>query len=711
MIYYISFLRRYCDAKIPGKPLFPPGRLLFILQQEAVSVTLLYSRNPVPKTLNDGGKTMRDARHGVDSRLGIGLCLASLLLLLLPALLPAPGLAADINLSSKTYLLYYEREVAGGDDQQFAPLYEYISGDASNLGGYPLSFHFYGWGRVDLADDTDDDGTGGDLASAYLQYLHPTGNAEMRLGRFFLTEGGAAEILDGIFLKGRTPVGLGLSVFGGVPVEQTITSTDEGDSIYGGRLFFARAGVAEIGVSYLMEKGDFQGDDREMVGGDLWFSPGIPVVLTGRADYNVSTSSLARQRYALRLMPYSRLDLAVGYEEYTYKDLFQTALHSAFLSPTIDNTDEVKVLFAIADFQIAEGLTVEAGVKSIKHDLSNPGDATRAELGLRYAYNDRNDVAGLSAAFVSADRAENEYQEFRAFAIYSPGLWRFSLDALTQRYEEQISGIDDAYQVVGSAGVQALPYLKFSGDVTYTRSPRFTEDYAGLVRVSIDLSTSTGDGSLGRAGKEETKAAAAETPPVETALPETELPAAGGDIAGRTVKAPEPVPVAIPTPQEDRQAKAVSDPGAYLNQVASEIRAKFQDAIVGRRGEVVEFTLPSDLVFDVGSEVVKPAARESLATTAEILKRYPETLVTIEGHTDSKGLVKSNQELSEKRARTVFDILVQNGIPPLRLSMRGYGERFPIADNATAKGRQANRRVQMKIRLDRSLKSRQGQGG
>jgi outer membrane protein OmpA-like peptidoglycan-associated protein len=145
--------------------------------------------------------------------------------------------------------------------------------------------------------------------------------------------------------------------------------------------------------------------------------------------------------------------------------------------------------------------------------------------------------------------------------------------------------------------------------------------------------------------------------------------------------------------------------------MASEIRAKFQDAIVGRRGEVVEFTLPSDLAFNVGSEEVKPAARKSLATAAEILKRYPETLVTIEGHTDSMGMLESNQELSEKRARTVFDILVRNGVSPMRLSMRGYGERFPIADNATAKGRQANRRVQMKIRLDRNLKSRQGQGG
>ena len=150
---------------------------------------------------------MRDARHGVAPRLFLGLCSAALLLL--PAVLPAPCRAADITLSSRTYLLFYEREVVGGEKNKFAPLYEYLSGDASDLGGKPLAFHFYGWGRFDLADDTDDKGYGGDIGSAFLQYLHPTGNAEMRLGRFFFTEGVAAEILDGAFVKTTTPIGLG----------------------------------------------------------------------------------------------------------------------------------------------------------------------------------------------------------------------------------------------------------------------------------------------------------------------------------------------------------------------------------------------------------------------------------------------------------------------------------------------------------------------
>jgi len=144
---------------------------------------------------------------------------------------------------------------------------------------------------------------------------------------------------------------------------------------------------------------------------------------------------------------------------------------------------------------------------------------------------------------------------------------------------------------------------------------------------------------------------------------------------------------------------------------AAEIRTTFPKAVVKRQGEELDFTLSSDLVFDVGSEEIKPSARRSIDAVAGILKRYPDTLVTIEGHTDSSGSEVFNQGLSERRARRVFDLLVQNGVQALRLTMRGYGERVPVADNLTPEGRVANRRVQFKIRPDNNLKTRQGQGG
>jgi len=414
--------------------------------------------------------------------------------LLLPLLFAGTAQAADLSLSSKTYGLLYQRELAGGQKDRYAPLYEYLSADAANLGGKPLSFHFYGWGRIDLDKDSGSGSTSGEVGSVYLEYLHPEGNAQAKLGRFFLTEGGAMEIIDGAFVKATTPIGLGVSLFGGAPVEYSIlNNTSAGDSLYGGRVFFVRPGFVEIGGTYLKEKGSFQdGKDRELVGGDLWLRVAPPVELTGQATYNRSVSEMASQRYAVRIVPGSTVDISAGYESYTYKGLFQSTLNPAFVSPAVDNDDKVRTIFGIVDWAFVPGWTLEVAAKNIRHDKSDPGDANRGEVGLRYSYNDKKDTAGLSAAFVSADREENEYQEYRGFATYSPAKLRLALDALTQQYKKEINGKKNQYQVVAAAGYQLLASLQLSGNLTYTQSPNFQEDWAGLIRVNYDFATSTG---------------------------------------------------------------------------------------------------------------------------------------------------------------------------------------------------------------------------
>lgn len=413
--------------------------------------------------------------------------------LLFPLLLAGTAPAADLSLSSKTYGLLYQRELAGGQKDRYAPLYEYLSTDVANLGGKPLSFHFNGWGRVDLEKDSGSGSTSGDVGSLYLEYLHPEGNAQAKLGRFFLTEGAAMEIIDGAFVKTTTPVGLGVSLYGGTPVEYSILNgSQRGSSLYGGRVFFAKAGFTEIGASYLKENGSFQGRDRELYGGDLWLRVAGPVEFTGQAMYNESMKEMASQRYAVRIVPGSTFDISAGYESYTYKGLFQTALTPQFVSPSVDNNDKVRTIFGIVDWAFVPGWTLEVAAKHIRHDNSDPGDAKRGEVGVRYSYNDKKDVAGLSAAFVTADQAENEYREYRGFASYSPSKLRVTLDALTQRYKEEIYGKKNAYQVVGTVGYQVLAALQLSGNVTYTQSPNFQEDWAGLVRLAYDLGISTG---------------------------------------------------------------------------------------------------------------------------------------------------------------------------------------------------------------------------
>ena len=79
------------------------------------------------------------------------------------------------------------------------------------------------------------------------------------------------------------------------------------------------------------------------------------------------------------------------------------------------------------------------------------------------------------------------------------------------------------------------------------------------------------------------------------------------------------------------------------------------------------------------------------------MNQYPQTNITIAGHTDSTGTETHNKQLSEKRAANVKNALVGEGVNPARMSAIGYGESKPIADNGTAEGRQMNRRVTILI--------------
>jgi outer membrane protein OmpA-like peptidoglycan-associated protein len=129
-----------------------------------------------------------------------------------------------------------------------------------------------------------------------------------------------------------------------------------------------------------------------------------------------------------------------------------------------------------------------------------------------------------------------------------------------------------------------------------------------------------------------------------------------------------------------------------LNQLNQVLETKDTD-----RGLVV--SMP-DVLFDSGQYTLKPAARERLARISGIVLAYPDLRLAIEGHTDSIGSDAMNQRLSEKRAATVRDYLVNSAVPINSVTAAGFGKTRPIADNKTAAGRKLNRRVEMIISGD-----------
>jgi OOP family OmpA-OmpF porin len=91
-------------------------------------------------------------------------------------------------------------------------------------------------------------------------------------------------------------------------------------------------------------------------------------------------------------------------------------------------------------------------------------------------------------------------------------------------------------------------------------------------------------------------------------------------------------------------------------------------------------------------------SKASLEQAVASLKRYPQLKVEVAGYTDSVGNPDHNVDLSQRRAESVRDFLIEEGIPAEGLSAKGFGPADPIADNATAEGRAANRRVELHIR-------------
>lgn len=118
---------------------------------------------------------------------------------------------------------------------------------------------------------------------------------------------------------------------------------------------------------------------------------------------------------------------------------------------------------------------------------------------------------------------------------------------------------------------------------------------------------------------------------------------------------------------------------------------------IERRGETLTLRMAATAAFAVGSARLDDASRTHLVAIARVLRDYDASVVTVYGHTDDSGNAAGNQRLSEQRALAVLQLLGSEGVTARRLLAVGMGSREPIASNATPEGRDANRRVELRI--------------
>jgi outer membrane protein OmpA-like peptidoglycan-associated protein len=139
--------------------------------------------------------------------------------------------------------------------------------------------------------------------------------------------------------------------------------------------------------------------------------------------------------------------------------------------------------------------------------------------------------------------------------------------------------------------------------------------------------------------------------------------------------------------------------GQDLARQKAELESGFQNGQIDviNTGDELIVRMPQDILFAVDSSTVNAGLQSDLRVLADNLNKYPSSIVTVVGHTDSSGDASYNQQLSERRAASVVGILRNGGVASSRLRAVGAGEDRPIATNQTPEGRAQNRRVDITI--------------
>lgn len=142
--------------------------------------------------------------------------------------------------------------------------------------------------------------------------------------------------------------------------------------------------------------------------------------------------------------------------------------------------------------------------------------------------------------------------------------------------------------------------------------------------------------------------------------------------------------------------------GNDLDKQAAELRGSLNSNVgVTRVGDSLVVNMPQDVLFAVDSATLRPDLTNDIRTVASSLLRYPNTQIEVVGHTDNTGAAAYNQDLSQRRAVSVANVLRSSGVPDSRISAYGRGEDAPIATNQTPQGQAQNRRVEIVIRPNR----------
>ena len=144
--------------------------------------------------------------------------------------------------------------------------------------------------------------------------------------------------------------------------------------------------------------------------------------------------------------------------------------------------------------------------------------------------------------------------------------------------------------------------------------------------------------------------------------------------------------------------------GKNMDKQAKELQQAIPTADIQRVNEGIDITFESGLMFDLNSYAIKESYKSDLSSAADVFKKYPETNIVIEGHTDDTGTDDVNMALSKKRANAVKDFFIAKGLDQSRLTAKWYGESQPKFPNTNEENRKKNRRVELAVFANDKMK-------
>lgn len=450
---------------------------------------------------------------------------------LLATLVSAAGWAQEVNVYSTTMAQVWKQETPGFDKATYAPATQFLGIDATQLGSDALSLHLYGWGMTDLADQSSAIGkSGGYLTYGYLQYRFPQANAEIKAGRFMVTQGGGIEQVDGVSARADLRGGFTISAFGGRPVRFTsaldpAAKSDyefQHDVIFGTRLSYRIPKAGEIGLSYLQDGSNAAKDlpiaspvdySRRQMGVDIKLSPSAFFDFSGRTIFDVakhpdtpgnanSPSKIAEHDYNLSVKVADSLSLTGNFTERNFFAYFAGSnLQSLFRQ---DEKDKFRAFGGSVIWGSAASVEVVADFRRTHRE--SYGDANRFGADVRWNLSSLKILSGFGYHRVSADDAPLlgttkpayglSHGEARAWVTYQKGLLSASLDGIFYNFSDKtnpnLGGQGSIYQIVGSLGYQATTNLKVSGDVSYGDDALFKKQVMGLLRVEYRFTSKGG---------------------------------------------------------------------------------------------------------------------------------------------------------------------------------------------------------------------------